>query len=70
LLWEHFRELIRDPDLKKRGTDYGKLLTDSEQAADVLRLLLADATSSPAARDVALQNTAKTCGACHQTHRN
>jgi protein tyrosine phosphatase (PTP) superfamily phosphohydrolase (DUF442 family) len=70
LAWELLRELARDPEAKKRGDGYAKLHADSEQAADLLRKLLRDPASDTAARDTALQNFSKTCGACHKAHRN
>ncbi len=70
LAWELLREMARDPEAGKLGADYEKLRVESERAADRLRQLLRDPASDRIARDTALQNFRKTCGACHKVHRN
>jgi protein tyrosine phosphatase (PTP) superfamily phosphohydrolase (DUF442 family)/cytochrome c556 len=70
LIWERLRELARDPDTKKRGADYEKMLTESEQSADALRQLLRDPASEAAARDAAFSRAGKSCATCHKAHRN
>ncbi len=70
LIWERLRELARDPQTKKRGADFAKLLAESEQAAGNLRRLLRDPAGDAAARDAAFQRTGKSCATCHKAHRN
>lgn len=70
LLWEAFREMARMEDTTKRNDEYKKMTTDSEKASEQLRQLLRDPQSEPSARDAAMQQVAKSCGACHKAYRN
>lgn len=70
ILWEHLREIARTDDTAKRPTDYRTRLTESEKAADQLRVLLRDGSSLAPARDAAFQALNKTCASCHKQYRN
>jgi protein tyrosine phosphatase (PTP) superfamily phosphohydrolase (DUF442 family) len=70
LVWELFRELVRDPETKKRGDDYVARLGEGEKAADILRTVLGDPAPPDGARDAALEKLTQTCTACHKAHRN
>lgn len=70
LLREAFRELGRDPETKKHGDDFASKMLNGEKTADALRKILGEAAVDDTARDAALQDMTKTCGACHKAHRN
>lgn len=69
LVWERFRELLRDPAAEKLGADFRAKLTEAEQAADALRQLLRHSMDA-AEIDAALQRSTQNCAECHKAHRN
>jgi protein tyrosine phosphatase (PTP) superfamily phosphohydrolase (DUF442 family) len=70
LLWEQFRELVRDPDTAKHPGDFRAQMEKAEHSAAALRAVLADPASTPAAREEAMKASTQNCAACHKAHRN
>ncbi|MDR3406810.1 MAG: hypothetical protein P4L99_30275 [Chthoniobacter sp.] len=70
LMWELFREALRDPETKQRGEDYAAKLAEGEKTADALRTVLGARGQAGEARDAAFQQMTQTCTACHKAHRN
>lgn len=70
LLWEHFRELLRDESTDKLGAEYRTRLEKMEKDADALRLSLTAAPIDPGASDLRLKDASASCVECHKHHRN
>jgi protein tyrosine phosphatase (PTP) superfamily phosphohydrolase (DUF442 family) len=69
MLWEHFRELARTPDIAQRPDDFRQKLANAEGAADRLRGLLKENEQTPAL-DAAFKQVTQSCAACHKSYRN
>jgi len=70
LLQEHFHEIGRTEDTKKRPAAYVKTLTDSEQAAIKLREALSAKPIDAKAADSAFKTVAASCTSCHKGFRD
>jgi protein tyrosine phosphatase (PTP) superfamily phosphohydrolase (DUF442 family) len=70
LLWEQYRELLRDPSTDKHGAGYRKEMEKAEDAAAKLRAVLGDASATISVRDAAMKVSAQSCASCHKAHRN
>ena len=68
LLWEHFREVTRDPSTVKRGAGYAAKLASAEKTAkDLMTVLKANDASE---KNAAFKAVSRDCAACHKAHRN
>ena len=76
LLREHFTELLRDENLRRRPDDFAALLRESETAARALESALAtwrgEASAAPplATLQDALGKITADCKSCHTAHRD
>lgn len=69
LMWERYRELLRDPATDKLGADFRRQLTAAAQNAETLRDLLRDSMDRVEV-DAAFARVVQNCTDCHEAHRN
>jgi hypothetical protein len=70
LLLEHYKEMQRLDDVKKRPAKFRELLTASEEAAIQLQTALAGETVDPRGAEAALKAVNKGCVECHAGFRD
>lgn len=70
LLWEHFRELARDPAMQDRDRDFQAQLAESERETEAFAHLLRNPPNDQAMIDGAFRKIGKSCTECHKAHRN
>lgn len=70
LLNELFREMLRLPATNKIDKDFQAQLTEAEQAAQALHMVLKSSPVSIEKAEAAFQRISTSCAACHKAHRN
>ncbi len=68
MLWEHFRELRREPKAKAHGASFIGFAKDSEKSAIALEKALR--ANNEAATELAFSQVKNSCNACHKQFRN